>query len=64
MNKVIKPGFWIVFFLVACVVVYQLFGWIGVLVFIAAGALCGAATIPINRKVREDERKARFHTDR
>jgi ABC-type protease/lipase transport system fused ATPase/permease subunit len=60
MNKLIMRGFWALFFLAICFFSYYFFGWVGVLGFIGAVVLCGAATIPINRKVREDERKTRL----
>ena len=60
MSKTTKRAIWVVWFLLMCWLMYQLFGWLGVLSLIAAGALGGAASVLINRKVKRDEQIARF----
>ena len=56
----LKRGLWVLWFIAMCFFAYQVFGWLGVLLLIVAGGVGAIAMIPINRKVREDERKARF----
>lgn len=60
MSKTTKRAMWVVWFLVMCLVTYQLFGWLGVLFLVAAGAIGGVSTIFINRKVKRDEQIAQF----
>jgi hypothetical protein len=58
MSQTMKRSLQILFFVVMLFLAYQGLGWLGVLLLIGAGLLGGIAGIPINRKVREDERKA------
>lgn len=60
MSTTTKRAIWTVWFLLMCWVMYQLFGWLGLLSLVAAGALGGAASVVINRKVKRDEQIARF----
>ncbi|GAA5189485.1 hypothetical protein GCM10023346_04140 [Arthrobacter gyeryongensis] len=60
MSKTTKRAIWAVWFVLMCWLMYQLFGWLGVLSLVAAGALGGAASALINRKVKRDEQIARF----
>ena len=60
MSKTTKRTIWVVWFLTMCWITYLVFGWLGVLFLVAAGAIGGLSTIFINRKVRRDEQVARF----
>ncbi|WP_320536605.1 hypothetical protein [Pseudarthrobacter sp. IC2-21] len=60
MSKTTKRTIWVVWFLIMCWIAYQVFGWLGVLFLVAAGAIGGLSTIFINRKVKRDEQVARF----
>lgn len=60
MGKTTKRAIWVAWFLIMCWVTYQLFGWLGVLLLVAAGAIGGLSTVFINRKVRRDEQVSRF----
>jgi hypothetical protein len=60
MSKTAKRAMWVVWFLVMSWLSYQLFGWLGVLFLVAAGAIGGVSTIFINRKVKRDEQIAQF----
>jgi putative flippase GtrA len=58
MSKTTKRAIWAAWFLLMCWVMYQLFGWLGLLSLVAAGALGGAASVLINRQVKRDEQIA------
>jgi hypothetical protein len=63
MSQTMKRTLWILLLVAMCFFAYRVFGWLGVLLLIGAGILGGIAVIPINRKVREDERKARLRRE-
>ncbi len=60
MSKTPMRGLQGLLFVAMCFFAYQFLGWLGVLLLIGAGAIGAIAVIPINRKLREDGRKARF----
>lgn len=60
MSRTTKRAIWVAWFVVMCLVIYQVLGWLGVLFLVVGGAISGIATIFINRKVKRDEQLARF----
>lgn len=60
MKKTTKRALWVAWFLIMCGISYQVFGWLGVLFLVAAGAIGGLATVFINKKVGRDEQVSRF----
>lgn len=60
MSRQIKRVAWAIWLLVMCWLMYQLLGWLGVLLIVGAGVIGGVAVLFINRKVRKDEQIARF----
>lgn len=60
MSRTTKRAIWVAWFVVMCLAIYQVLGWLGVLFLVVGGAISGIATIFINRKVKRDEQLARF----
>lgn len=60
MSKTAKRAIWVIGYLIVCWATYQVLGWLGPVLLVAAGALGGISTIFINRKIRRDEHIAQF----
>ena len=57
MSKPAKRVKWVAGYLALCLLMYQLFGWLGPLILALAGIIGGIVSIFINRKGRRDQHR-------
>lgn len=58
MSKTAKSVIWMAGYLVLCWLMYQLLGWLGLLMLVLAGIVGGIAAVFINRKITSDQRRS------
>ena len=55
MSKNARRVIWIAGYLILLWAVYQLFGWLGPLLLLLAGAIGGVATVFTNREIKKNK---------